>query len=237
MSTRNPTLNKQFTRKRTAWNIYEDNIIKNWVIANGVGRWAECSKLLVNKSMKQCRDRWSYVLDPNINRDTQWNRVEDYILVKLYLIFGSRWAKISRYLLGRAPIQIKNRFNSIMKSKKQIKKIEKLINKDLDSKRILCYLYTFEIDQLIQNYIEPSNPYNILIEIIRTLEWLGDKHSNEKSRFFELLRREIGASELGMTKINEDMSKLSFSLANELNASKCALSVIHGLLKEVDLTK
>ena len=63
---------------------------------------------------KQCRDRWRYVVNPDINT-SEWTIEEDMEMFKLYLEHGSRWATIATLLKSRNDIQVKNRFHYFTK--------------------------------------------------------------------------------------------------------------------------
>lgn len=119
-------LNKK--RAKQMWNKHEDDIVINWVKVNGEEKWVECSKILKSRTNKQIRERWMYVLSPSSHKK-EWTEIEDYILYKVYKIYGSTWCLYSKYFIGRTQIAIKNRFYNLLRSsireitKKSIKTI------------------------------------------------------------------------------------------------------------------
>ena len=106
--------NSKKRHKSSKWTEEEDEKIKDWVASNGEKDWVECSKTLNNKSNKQARERWLFILNPNLKK-TKWNIIEDYILFRLYKLYSSRWNLFCLYLNGRSEVSIKNRFYILMR--------------------------------------------------------------------------------------------------------------------------
>lgn len=67
---------------------------------------------------RQCRERWINVIDPNVRRD-KWTVEEEYKILKLWKDLGSKWHEISLQIEGRTEIQVKNRFNCLIKKDSQ----------------------------------------------------------------------------------------------------------------------
>lgn len=106
--------NSNKRHKSSKWTEEEDEKIKEWVTSNGEKDWVECSKILNNKSNKQARERWLFILNPNLKK-TKWNIIEDYILFRLYKLYSSKWNLFCLYLNGRSEVSIKNRFYILMR--------------------------------------------------------------------------------------------------------------------------
>ena len=66
---------------------------------------------------RQCRERWINVIDPSVRRD-KWTVEEEYNILKLWQEMGSKWHEISLKIEGRTEIQVKNRFNCLLKKDK-----------------------------------------------------------------------------------------------------------------------
>lgn len=62
----------------------------------------------MNLTARQCKERWTLYLDPQINRKI-WTDEEDEQLLLMLSDFGNKWALIAEKL-NRTTIQIKNRF-------------------------------------------------------------------------------------------------------------------------------
>jgi hypothetical protein len=71
-----------------------------------------------HRKPRQCRERWINGIDPNIKRD-KWTIEEEYMILKLWKALGSKWHDISLQIEGRTEIQVKNRFNCLIKKEQQ----------------------------------------------------------------------------------------------------------------------
>lgn len=90
------------------WAPEEDDILSRHVEKYGPSDWVPVSKQLGRTGI-QCCQRWSYVLDPNINKGP-WVETEDEILLQHVLLRGATdWASVGREL-GRTGIQCRNRW-------------------------------------------------------------------------------------------------------------------------------
>ena len=66
------------------------------------------------RNPRQCRERWINVIDPSVRRD-KWTLDEEIQILRLWLELGSKWHEISLQVEGRTEIQVKNRFNCLVK--------------------------------------------------------------------------------------------------------------------------
>jgi len=67
-----------------------------------------------SRKPRQCRERWINVIDPSVRRD-KWTAEEEFKILKLWKELGSKWHEISLQIEGRTEIQVKNRFNCLIK--------------------------------------------------------------------------------------------------------------------------
>ena len=88
----------------------EDKIIIECMREGGL-RWMQIAERIPGRIGKQCRERWTNHLDPNLKKGG-WTREEDAILVEAQQRFGNAWTKIAELLPGRAESAVKNRWNS-----------------------------------------------------------------------------------------------------------------------------
>ena len=76
--------------------------------------WNAIAGKFRDKTAAQLERRWKNKLDPSM-KNTAWTDEEDIVLNRLVLQFGYEWDNISKYMQGRPPGAIKNRFiNNIL---------------------------------------------------------------------------------------------------------------------------
>lgn len=87
----------------------EDNRINELVQIHGTKAWKIISRQMVNRTPRQCRERWKNYLSPEI-RNGPWTEEEDILLHKMTQRFGTHWAQIAGYFSSRTDINVKNRW-------------------------------------------------------------------------------------------------------------------------------
>jgi len=80
--------------------------------------WYIVSSMLEGRTPRQCRERYTKYLSPNINTKP-WSQEEDDQLLYQYSILGSKWRKISKVFNNRTDINIKNRCIKLLKQKEK----------------------------------------------------------------------------------------------------------------------
>lgn len=98
---------------RVPWTIDEDRVLVESVAARGLRKWTLLSKSLPGRTGKQCRERWTNHLDPDINH-APFNAAEDLAIQSGVLAHGHQWSLISKQLPGRSDNAIKNRYNACL---------------------------------------------------------------------------------------------------------------------------
>ena len=106
------SLNEKFVKKK--WTKEEDDELIKAVSLFGNKNWNQVQNLVPNRTAHQCRERYVYIHDPNINK-SDFTYEEDVLILKLQKIFGNKWSLISTKLEGRTSINIKNRFQTLKK--------------------------------------------------------------------------------------------------------------------------
>jgi hypothetical protein len=79
--------------------------------------WMQIAERIPGRIGKQCRERWTNHLDPNLKKGG-WTHEEDTILAEAQQRWGNAWTKIAKLLPGRAENAVKNRWNSAFRRKK-----------------------------------------------------------------------------------------------------------------------
>lgn len=88
----------------------EDEKLKKLVSIFGTKNWRIVAASLLGRTPKQCRDRYTNYLAPEINH-SEWNEEEDKLLYEKYLKYGPKWSFLCKFFQNRTANDIKNRYN------------------------------------------------------------------------------------------------------------------------------
>jgi hypothetical protein len=102
--------------RKKQFSIEEDRMVLMLVATHGLKSWSLLASQMLNRTAKQCRERWHNYLNPSISR-RPWSRDEDRILALRHRELGNRWAEIAKFLPGRTDTLVKNRWNTSVRDR------------------------------------------------------------------------------------------------------------------------
>jgi len=106
--------------KKGAWSPEEDQILWN-LIESHKGQddeaWDKEAAKILNRTPKQCRERWENAMNPNLC-NKEFSKEEDDAILSLHDKLGNQWKKIAAFLNGRTGNRVKSRFQSLQKKTK-----------------------------------------------------------------------------------------------------------------------
>lgn len=102
----------QNSQSRNRFTNDEDELILRLVVQYGDENWTEIARHVLNRSSRQCRERYRQHLDPSLKRG-DWSDHEDVQLMRLFKRHGSNWNKISAEMGCRSRVSIRNRYFAI----------------------------------------------------------------------------------------------------------------------------
>jgi hypothetical protein len=92
----------------------EDTRLIQLVNIHGSRNWGEVARHMPHRTNRQCRERWSNYLNPEL-QTTPWTDTEDARLLARYREFGTQWQAIAIFLPGRSRNDVKNRWMHLQK--------------------------------------------------------------------------------------------------------------------------
>lgn len=102
-------------RRRGAWTPKEDELLLKYVAEFGTKEWTSVALKVPNRTSKQCRERYTNCLAPNIWRGP-WSTEEDECIRRAVHVYGKRWANISRSFMPERPANaVKNRWHAVLR--------------------------------------------------------------------------------------------------------------------------
>jgi hypothetical protein len=103
---------KKIQTSKTYFTADDDIKLLSIINENGKDDWNLVSRIMENKSKRQCKDRWRNYLDPSLNKATFTDDENDLIRKKVAEL-GFRWKCISKFFHNRTDAMIRNQYKSL----------------------------------------------------------------------------------------------------------------------------
>nr|AJB28489.1 Myb10 V2 [Prunus avium] len=110
--------------RKGAWTREEDDLLRQCIENQGEGKWHQVPyKAGLNRCRRSCRLRWFNYLKPNIKRgDFMEDEVD--LIIRLHKLLGNRWSLIAQRLPGRTANDVKNYWNTRLRTDCCLKKMK-----------------------------------------------------------------------------------------------------------------
>ena len=112
------------------WTEEEDSILKALVEEHGTRNWSKMVTSFINRTGKQCRERWYNHLAADVKKG-EWTEEEDKKIFTLQKLYGNQWAKITKALPGRTDNAVKNRWHTFVRNSYSDCSFEDLYQSDI----------------------------------------------------------------------------------------------------------
>nr|XP_043630779.1 transcription factor MYB114-like [Erigeron canadensis] len=125
--------NKGLALRNGAWTIQEDTLLKKCIETYGEGKWHLVPlRSGLSRCRKSCRLRWLNYLRPNLKKG-DFGEDEIDLICRLHKLLGNRWSLIAGRIPGRTGNDVKNYWNTHMRSSCSKQKEEKKHKDDNES--------------------------------------------------------------------------------------------------------
>jgi hypothetical protein len=94
----------------------EDLLLEEAIAVHGDSDWSTIVIFFPGRTMRQCRDRWTYYLSPSLNH-RDWTPEQDALLLEKQRYFGSRWVQLARFFPNRTDAMVKYRWQLLQRRK------------------------------------------------------------------------------------------------------------------------
>lgn len=89
--------------------------------------WIKVSKMMGNRTSRQCKERYMHYLSPRINKN-EWTSDEELKLIEEVSRLGKRWKLLEKVFKDRTEIDIRNRFYVLQRRISKAKRSKFSIN-------------------------------------------------------------------------------------------------------------
>ncbi|EAY08111.1 Myb-like DNA-binding domain containing protein [Trichomonas vaginalis G3] len=103
------------------------NIITEYQSNNKILDWNQISMQMGTKNARQCKDRWIYYLDDNVDR-SPFTPYENYMLLWSINKLGKKWTQISQLFPKRTDVSIKAQYKKLIRRDATLENVFKISN-------------------------------------------------------------------------------------------------------------
>lgn len=104
----------------------EDKKLTDLIHKYGENDWKLIASYMPGRNKRQCKDRWTRYLSPNVNNGP-WTPEEEELLLQLVAQLNHKWTQIAKHFKGRNDSQIKNKFHILQSKKSRDKSVKSII--------------------------------------------------------------------------------------------------------------
>ncbi|KAI7752376.1 hypothetical protein M8C21_033553 [Ambrosia artemisiifolia] len=213
-----PSGNTSSELRKGAWTAEEDMLLKNYIQKYGEGKWHLVPlKAGLNRCRKSCRLRWLNYLRPDIKRG-EFGEDEIDLMHRLHKLLGNRWSLIAGRIPGRTANDVKNYWNTHVRSRPKRQK-EELKDGEQSKQAMVTVIrpkpHTFS--KPLRNtypHIEPHNMFNLITST-------NDGLSNA----FDISQRLVTSPQVSENKLDEYLDEL-FEDCGGVNVEEEGLDVL-----------
>jgi hypothetical protein len=105
---------------KTKFSKTEDAVLTELVSMFGEEDWKQIASHMINRTVRQCRERWKLYLTPQVSNGP-WTPQEEAFLRAKVQEFGRQWKKIAQFFPGRTDINIKNHYMTLLRASSPFK--------------------------------------------------------------------------------------------------------------------
>jgi hypothetical protein len=107
---------------RRKFSLEEDQLLRSLVEKHGARDWFTIASFMTGRSVRQCKERWENYLSQAVD-GPQWTAEEDLRLQRTVCERGHKWKALEIHFPGRTDIQLKNRYNVILRRQNRLSRI------------------------------------------------------------------------------------------------------------------
>lgn len=184
---------QEILHPRIRFSSEEDEQLKKLIKEYGTSEWELISQMMPGRNVRQVKERWLNYLKPDVNKNP-WTKEEEELLIKLHDKYGNKWKQISLHFHNRTEINIKSKFQKMLRhNKKEMKKqpipkkpvAEPIPEPEENTAPTLDFPDITEPD-MSKNFVEATYDYLKQQSITNDIDFFFDEHNYNAETIFGL---------------------------------------------------